>query len=414
MDVSTTLRFLATNVTWPQDKKFFLPEGGLVHFLETNLHFKVLLVMMTVFTDGYATETVKLLTTPQLAEIRTRMKDLVRHMFYATEIRHNKFRVTYEPGPIPAEAAWMFHVILTLLTVVGFDRFFLDEEERAHSEASSGSMPDLASVSASEDSDMGVFEIVKTARTILDGGPGIGARVTINRIADSNIICARKVHLKTAIGGTPFQFHIRAPFLCLATPMLTCVQVGAYRLILSHLTLSHEQLLDRSYQPDVPLSDYFRRRIHPCVYFLQRCLTGSAGSEGPVLDLPPSELEEIQFHLVILLGTIRLLGRARFWALRRVRSSNRGAAAVLEDVKFYTVPSHACEMFAILLRLIVMSWLEQEHPIPVAVARPIVLDFLLTANAIVTVTQGPRDFPEYNADGLLGKVAGAFVFPPLD
>ncbi|KAJ7118193.1 hypothetical protein C8R44DRAFT_738148 [Mycena epipterygia] len=504
MDVSATRRFLTTNVTWPQDKKFFLPEGGLVRFLETNLRFK-------------ATETVKLLTTPQLGEIRMRMKDLVQHMFYAAQIRQNKFRVTYEPGPIPAEAAWMFHVILTLLTVVGSDgdnkpsagqetsahsdpteghvahaqaafflggalqtfiddvgwgatayldyheydehrwvsknfaywsrptdfipvevddlagdvlelnrvvadwhekegtlhpgeattdrpvegeamcienaveainlavtagvvkrtvlkcspirrslrvlaakidemgwssiadgaRFFLDEEERARSEASSGSMPDLASVSANEDSDMGVFEIVKTACTILDGGPGIGARGTINRIADSNIICTRK--------------------------------------------------------------------------FLQQCLTGSAGSEGPVLDLPPSKLEEIQFHLVILLGTIaifappqRLLGRARFWVLRRVRSSNRGAATVLEDVKFYAVPPHACEMFAILLHLIVMSRLEQEHPIPVAVARPIVLDFLLTANAVATATQGPRDFPEYNADGLLGEVASAFVFPPLD
>ncbi|KAJ7094832.1 hypothetical protein C8R44DRAFT_890262 [Mycena epipterygia] len=125
MDVSATRHFLATNVTWPQDKKFFLPEGGLVRFLETNLRFKVFLVMMAVFTDGYATETVKLLTTPQLGEIRTCMKDLMRHMmshqFYIMQIRQNEFHVTYEPGPIPAEAAWMFHVILTLLTVVGFD-----------------------------------------------------------------------------------------------------------------------------------------------------------------------------------------------------------------------------------------------------------------------------------------------------
>ncbi|KAJ7123504.1 hypothetical protein C8R44DRAFT_875695 [Mycena epipterygia] len=56
-----------------------------------------------------------------------------------------------------------------------------------------------------------------------------------------------------------------------------------------------------------------------------------------------------------------------------------------------------------------MSRLEQEHPIPVAVTRPIVLDFLLTAKAVATATQGPRDFPEYNTDGLPGEVAGAFI-----
>ncbi|KAJ7123503.1 hypothetical protein C8R44DRAFT_735152 [Mycena epipterygia] len=105
MDVSTTRHFLVTNVTWLQDKKFFFPEGGLMRFLETNLRFKVFLVMMAVFTDGYATETVKSLTTPQLGEIRTRMKDLVRHMAHSCG----------------SKAAWMFHVILTLLTVVGFD-----------------------------------------------------------------------------------------------------------------------------------------------------------------------------------------------------------------------------------------------------------------------------------------------------
>lgn len=80
MDVSATRRFLSTNVAWPHDQKFFIPDGGLRRFLESNLRFKVFLVMMAVFTDAYATETVRSLTSPQLAEIRLRVKDIVRHM----------------------------------------------------------------------------------------------------------------------------------------------------------------------------------------------------------------------------------------------------------------------------------------------------------------------------------------------
>lgn len=44
-----------------------------------------------------------------------------RSQFFTVQIRQDEFRVTYEPAPIPSEAAWMFHVLLTLLAVVGFE-----------------------------------------------------------------------------------------------------------------------------------------------------------------------------------------------------------------------------------------------------------------------------------------------------
>lgn len=70
---------MQTNVSWPTNR-FFLPDGGLSVFLLNNLRFKVFLVMMAVFTDAYASDSVRSVTTPQLAEIRARIKDIVRHM----------------------------------------------------------------------------------------------------------------------------------------------------------------------------------------------------------------------------------------------------------------------------------------------------------------------------------------------
>ncbi|KAJ7913292.1 hypothetical protein B0H13DRAFT_2326418 [Mycena leptocephala] len=119
MDASATQRFLDTNVQWPSNR-FFIPDGGLPAFLQSNLRFKVFLVMMAVFPDAYATDTVKSLTTPQRDELRYRVWDIVRHMFFAAQIRQNEFRISYEPPVIPSEAAWMFHVIQVLLVVVGF------------------------------------------------------------------------------------------------------------------------------------------------------------------------------------------------------------------------------------------------------------------------------------------------------
>ncbi|KAJ7127214.1 hypothetical protein C8R44DRAFT_733840 [Mycena epipterygia] len=113
MDASAMHQFITTNVAWPTDEKFFIPDGELLRFLQTNLRFKVFLVMIAVFKDAYASRTVPLLTTAEVVEVRLCMKDIVCHM--------NEFCVAYEPPRIPAESAWMFHVLLVLLHAIGFE-----------------------------------------------------------------------------------------------------------------------------------------------------------------------------------------------------------------------------------------------------------------------------------------------------
>ncbi|KAJ7601658.1 hypothetical protein DFH06DRAFT_1489289 [Mycena polygramma] len=75
MDPSSTRRFLSTNVEWPAEK-LFIPRGGLTNFLCDNLRFKVFLVMTAVFTDAYAFDTVKSLTTGERLAIRFRVRDM--------------------------------------------------------------------------------------------------------------------------------------------------------------------------------------------------------------------------------------------------------------------------------------------------------------------------------------------------
>jgi hypothetical protein len=135
MDASATQHFLDTNMQWLLNR-FFIPDGGLPAFLQSNLRFKVFLVMMAVFPDAYTTDTVRSLTTPQRNELGYCVRDIVRHMvsfvpcklcpltdmgqFFAVQIHQNEFHISYEPPVIPLEAAWMFHIIQVLLVAVGF------------------------------------------------------------------------------------------------------------------------------------------------------------------------------------------------------------------------------------------------------------------------------------------------------
>ncbi|KAJ7233242.1 hypothetical protein C8J57DRAFT_1250101 [Mycena rebaudengoi] len=121
MEPSAHQRFLASNVVWPPGDRFFLPDGGLVRFLRENIRFKVFLMVMPVFTNVYCNEHVASLPAPELRDLRIRMKELVRHMLFVAQICQNKFRISYDPVPVPSEAAWMFHVILCLLWVIGFE-----------------------------------------------------------------------------------------------------------------------------------------------------------------------------------------------------------------------------------------------------------------------------------------------------
>ncbi|KAJ7823674.1 hypothetical protein B0H13DRAFT_2375940 [Mycena leptocephala] len=92
MDASATQRFLDTNVQWLSNR-FFIPDGGLPAFLQSNLRFKVFLAMMAIFPDAYTMDTVRSLTTPQRDELHYRVRDIVHHMFFAAQILWARFHV---------------------------------------------------------------------------------------------------------------------------------------------------------------------------------------------------------------------------------------------------------------------------------------------------------------------------------
>lgn len=139
MDASAHRRFVGTNVEWPDDR-FFVPDGGLPRFLQENLRFKVFLVSMAVFRDAYADQPVGRLSSLEMSGLRLRVLDIVRHMvcllaawfvqfvadfrvlskFFASQIRHNASLDAYRAVEVPAESAWMFHLILAFLQLVGF------------------------------------------------------------------------------------------------------------------------------------------------------------------------------------------------------------------------------------------------------------------------------------------------------
>ncbi|KAJ6483691.1 hypothetical protein DFH09DRAFT_1106753 [Mycena vulgaris] len=120
MDAATIRRFVQSNVNWPADR-FFIPYGGFEVFLHENLRFKVFLLMTAVSPDAYASHTIRVFAPGEREAVRLCVADLVRHMFYAGHIRQNKFYSSHGVIAVPGKCAWMFHVILVLLRVVGFE-----------------------------------------------------------------------------------------------------------------------------------------------------------------------------------------------------------------------------------------------------------------------------------------------------
>ncbi|KAJ7026599.1 hypothetical protein C8F04DRAFT_1267967 [Mycena alexandri] len=58
------------------------------------------------------------------------------------KVRQNEFRISYEPLPIPAESAWMFHIVLVLIRVIGFngDRDVMPAMDRRNMDTTEGAV----------------------------------------------------------------------------------------------------------------------------------------------------------------------------------------------------------------------------------------------------------------------------------
>lgn len=106
------------------------------------------------------------------------------------------------------------------------------------------------------------------------------------------------------------EFHIkRGPVSRRGPPLMSHRSgrggIADYRSIIQTLLLTRDELLDQTWVPSITLADFLRYRVRPCVYFLQTCLLKEGSpEEADVRVLFATEYEELQFHMLTLLGTV--------------------------------------------------------------------------------------------------------------
>ncbi|KAJ6552547.1 hypothetical protein B0H10DRAFT_1968369 [Mycena sp. CBHHK59/15] len=120
MDTASLRRFHSSTVSWPSDP-FFIPSSGLARFLCDTLCFQVFLVSLGVFDDRWGMRTKDILSREDMFNVRVCMRILVEHVYFEAQVRQNELRGLFSRYNTPTEAAWMFHILLVLLKVVGFD-----------------------------------------------------------------------------------------------------------------------------------------------------------------------------------------------------------------------------------------------------------------------------------------------------
>ncbi|KAJ7616871.1 hypothetical protein B0H17DRAFT_1220175 [Mycena rosella] len=271
MDTIASHRFLASNVVWPADK-FFIPHGGLLRFLHDNLRFKVFLVMSALFTNAYVSTAVPTLTTSQRQEIRYRMRDIVRHMFFAAQIRQNEFRVAYCTIPVPPQSAWTFHVILAMLRVVGFEGDG-DVVAAALAMCARDEQCDIPVTFdyADYDTDGLVTQFFYRRRrpTQLHPIPVFDPSEEDYALADLAMTWGR---------SAPRGLHgSRRPWMRRSRELL----------------LQPANLGNPDWMPNIPIAESLRKRVRPVAYFLQRSTCEEWGFVGPMVELPQEEAEDV-------------------------------------------------------------------------------------------------------------------------
>ncbi|KAJ7893773.1 hypothetical protein B0H13DRAFT_2339589 [Mycena leptocephala] len=304
MDASATQRFLDTN---------------------SNLRFKVFLVMMAVFPDAYATDTVRSLTTPQRDELRYRVRDIVRHMFFAAQIRQNEFRISYEPPVILRRLRFLLGAALSTFLA----------KKKSGNEAHLDfpiTTPTTGSRPISHDSLADTFkynEIIARWREI-----GIGARRGTIHVDTPRI----PVSCEAAPPGIPSRSSdsLAAGDAVRAAGFKATLQAVESVIKKTATRRSMRVLAARMGETQGPPDDFFVKEeeralsevsygsmpglvtppraappssSRPAVYFLQRCAVGEGRLQGPLVDIPSSEKEELRLLALRLAGTVRFLSR---------------------------------------------------------------------------------------------------------
>ncbi|KAJ7441705.1 hypothetical protein FB451DRAFT_1190892 [Mycena latifolia] len=201
-------------------------------------------------------------------------------------------------------------------------------------------------------------------------------------------------------------------------PRLPIADHGA---VLEGLLLSPSELMDRSWEPDVSLADFFHLRLRPSIYFLQRCLVGEEGLEGEAIQIPPEEMVVIRRHMVAAMGMIRLLARARFDGVnvleRAIRANVGASSGVAATAAKYFVPGESCNMFSIMQHLVNRVDFEYWWAPALDLSKSLVIDFWLLVQTSARRPGGCVEYPEFDtvgnldADGLRSSSIASILVP---
>ncbi|KAJ7936010.1 hypothetical protein B0H13DRAFT_1853713 [Mycena leptocephala] len=128
-----------------------------------------------------------------------------------------------------------------------------------------------------------------------------------------------------------------------------------YRHYLERLLLSVEELSDPHWEPDTSIDVFLQARVRPAVYFLQQCTVGEGGLQGPPINIPSSEREELRLLALRLAGTVCFLSRVRVY--RGLVETAPTLPLLLQDapgisLENYRVPGCAANMMSIIMVLL--------------------------------------------------------------
>ncbi|KAJ7078753.1 hypothetical protein B0H15DRAFT_804765, partial [Mycena belliarum] len=192
------------------------------------------------------------------------------------------------------------------------------------------------------------------------------------------------------------------------------IDVGVLADILRALLLAPEQLRDRHWMPDTTVAVFLRKRVRPVVYFLQVLVHGRPTERRASADLSPSEEQNVRMVILNMLGTVRLLGRARFIATEQIRCRGLPLVDVAEVGRDFGIPAQSTRMFAIIFDL-----LERFPPQDDAdrqaysLMGPILANLHDLARREAIRSGEPTEFPEYDVRGDITVDGTAFQFPAI-
>ncbi|KAJ7814475.1 hypothetical protein B0H13DRAFT_1924823 [Mycena leptocephala] len=181
-----------------------------------------------------------------------------------------------------------------------------------------------------------------------------------------------------------------------------------YRHYLEKLLLSVEELSDPHWEPDTSVDVFLQARVRPAVYFLQRCAVGEGGLQGPPVDIPSSEKEELCLLALRLAGTIRFLSRVRVY--RGLVETVPTLPLLLQDtpglsLENYRVPGCATNMMAIIMVLLGrLCDVGDRDRQALSICLPILQVFRATAVAAARRDHTDTEYPQFHRNGLLQEL----------